>query len=83
MKKNKYKNTKALNVKKGDTVRVLTGKDKGKEGKILKSLPKLSRVVVEGVGLVKRRQRATREGQKGQVVTRPLPIHVSNVKKIS
>ncbi|MEK7650418.1 MAG: 50S ribosomal protein L24 [Patescibacteria group bacterium] len=83
MKKNKYKNTKALNVKKGDTVRVLTGKDKGKEGKILKSLPKLSRVVVEGVGLVKRRQRATKEGQKGQVVTRPLPIHVSNVKKIS
>lgn len=83
MKKNKYKNTKPLNVKKGDTVKVLTGKDKGKEGKILKSLPKVSRVVVEGVGLVKRRQRPNREGQKGQVVTRPLPIHVSNVKKIS
>lgn len=72
-----------LHVKRGDTVRVLTGKDKGREGKVLKSWPKLSRVVVEGVGLIKRRQRATKEGQKGQIVTRPSPIHASNVKKVS
>lgn len=72
-----------MHVKKGDNVRVITGKDKGKEGKVSKAFPSLDRVVVEGVNLRKRRERAKRQGQKGQVVTVATPIHVSNVKKIS
>jgi large subunit ribosomal protein L24 len=72
-----------MHVKKGDKVRVLTGKDKGKEGKIIKSFPKDSRVIVEGLNMVKRRQRATKQGQKGQTVSVAAPMHVSNVKKIS
>lgn len=72
-----------MHVKKGDKVRVLTGKDKGKEGKIVKSLPKEHRVIVEGLNLVKRRQRPTKAGQKGQTVSVASPMDASNVKKIS
>ncbi len=72
-----------MKIKKGDTVRIITGKDKGKEGKIIKAWPKNDRVLVEGANLVQRRERPRREGKKGQVVVKPGPIHVSNVKKIS
>lgn len=72
-----------MHVKKGDKVKVLTGKDKGKEGKIIKSLPKEARVIVEGLNLIKRRQRPTKQGQKGQVLSVAAPMHVSNVKKIA
>ncbi|MBI2100241.1 MAG: 50S ribosomal protein L24 [Candidatus Vogelbacteria bacterium] len=71
-----------MHVKKGDLVRIITGKNKGKEGKIIKAWPRLDRILVEGANLIKRRERARKSGQKGQVVTRPAPIHVSNVKKI-
>ena len=66
-------------IKKGDTVSVLTGKDRGKSGKVLRAFPKLSKVVVEGINLTKKHQRATKANQKGQVVERPMPFHVSNV----
>jgi len=72
-----------LHVKKGDTVVVLSGKDKGKTGTILKAFPKRESVVVEGVNVVKRHRRATRSNQKGQIVERPMPLHVSNIKKSS
>ncbi|MCC6290616.1 50S ribosomal protein L24 [Candidatus Nomurabacteria bacterium] len=71
-----------MKVKKGDTVRIITGKDKGKEGKIIKSLPRENRVIVEGLNLMKRRRRPTKEGQKGQVVSVAAPVHASNVKKV-
>ncbi|MBI5004882.1 MAG: 50S ribosomal protein L24 [Candidatus Lloydbacteria bacterium] len=68
-----------MHIKKNDTVAVITGKDKGKKGKILKAFPKEGRVVVEGVNIKKRHQRARRGGQKGQIVEYPAPMHVSNV----
>ena len=68
-----------LHVKKGDTVMVLTGKDKGKVGKILKAIPKKMRVVVEGVNLIKKHQRPTQSNPEGGIITKEAPIHVSNV----
>jgi large subunit ribosomal protein L24 len=68
-----------LHVTKGDTVRVVRGDDKGKEGKILRVYPKTSRVVVEGVNIVKRHRRAQRAEEQSGIVDFPAPIHSSNV----
>lgn len=68
-----------LLIKKGDTVAVIAGKDKGKTGKVLQTFPKLNRVVVEGVNISKRHLRARRSGEKGQVVEFSMPIHASNI----
>ena len=69
-----------LHIKKGDTVCVLAGKDKGATGKVVKALPKEDRVIVEGVNLVKKHRKANPAGgQQGEVVTKEAPIHVSNV----
>jgi large subunit ribosomal protein L24 len=65
-------------ITKGDTVRVISGDFKGKEGKVLKVLPKKGRVVVEGVNLVKRHRRAT-PTTEGGIIQFPAPIHASNV----
>ncbi|HBL39431.1 TPA: 50S ribosomal protein L24 [Candidatus Uhrbacteria bacterium] len=67
-----------MKFKTGDPIRILTGKDKGKEGKIIQVFPKLDRVVVEGLNLRKRHLRAS-AGRTGQIVEFPAPIHVSNV----
>jgi large subunit ribosomal protein L24 len=75
----------AIKVKKGDTVRVITGKDKGKTGTILHVEPKKSRVFVEGMNIQKRHQRprsirdAQRAGDVGGVIEKEGPIHISNV----
>ena len=71
-----------MHVKKGDKVRVITGKDKGKVGAIVRALPKEDRVVVEGVAIAKRHVKG-RQGQVGRIIERPMPIHVSNVAKVS
>ena len=68
-----------MNVKKGDKVEVITGKDKGKRGEILRSLPQQQRVVVEGAGRVKKAMRPTQQNPQGGIVTMEAPIHVSNV----
>ena len=68
-----------MNIKKGDTVKVLAGKDKGKEGVVLRSLPKKDRVIVEQVNLIKKAMRPTRENPQGGIATMEAPIHVSNV----
>ena len=68
-----------MKVKKGDNVIVIAGKDKGKKGKVVKSLPKDERVVVEGVNIRKRHVKPRRQGEKGQIIEKPSPIHVSNV----
>lgn len=70
-----------MHVKKGDNVLVLTGKDKGKKGKILRAIPKEERVVVEGINLRKMRVRPRKRGDKGQTVESPAPMHASNVRK--
>ena len=68
-----------LRVTKGDTVRVMRGEDKGKEGKILRVYPKTGRVVVEGVNIVKRHRRARRADEQSGIIDFPAPIHASNV----
>ena len=73
---------KTLHVKKGDLVRVVTGKAKGQEGKIIQVLPETERVIVEGVNRVKKHtkvQQAQRGGTTGGIVTQEAPVHVSNV----
>ena len=71
-----------LHIKKGDTVVVLAGNEKGKTGKVLRAYPKLSMVLVEGVGMKKRHQRPRQEGQKGQIVDKQHPIAASRVMNV-
>ncbi|OGJ02753.1 50S ribosomal protein L24 [Candidatus Nomurabacteria bacterium RIFCSPLOWO2_12_FULL_46_14] len=71
-----------MKVKKGDNVIIIAGKDKGKGGKVVKALPKLERVVVEGLNILKKHQRPRKSGEKGSVISVAMPLHVSNVKKI-
>ena len=68
-----------LHVKTGDTVVVISGKDKGKQGKIKAAVPKTSRVVVEGVNQVKRHVKPSQANPKGGIITKEAPIHVSKV----
>ena len=68
-----------MKIKKGDNVIIIAGKDKGKTGKVLSAFPKLNSVVVEGVNISKKHQRAQKSGSKGQMVDKIMPINVSNV----
>lgn len=72
----------SLHVKKNDQVEVITGKDAGKKGIILKANPKANTVVVQGVNIVKKHQKPNREHQAGGIIEKEAPIHVSNVKKV-
>lgn len=67
-------------LKKGDNVKMLTGKDRGKNGKILFVLE--NRVVVEGLNTIKKHQKAKKQGQKGQIVSKERAVHVSSVQMI-
>lgn len=69
----------AMPVTKGDTVRVLRGEDKGKEGKVLRVFTKTGRVTVEGVNIVKRHRKARRAEEQSAIIEMPAPIHHSNV----
>lgn len=71
-----------MKIKKGDTVLVISGNEKGKKGKVLRSLPSGKRIVVEGVNLVKKHQRAKTEGEKGQIIEMPSSLSVSKVKLV-
>jgi len=71
-----------MHIKKGDKVQVITGKDKGKKSVVVRALPSVDRVLVEGVNMKKLHQRPRQEGKKGQIIEQAAPIHVSNVKKI-
>jgi large subunit ribosomal protein L24 len=68
-----------MHVKKGDEVVILTGKDKGKKGTIVKSLPKINKVIVEGLNQVKKHMKPRRTTEKGTTVTISLPMNASNV----
>jgi len=71
-----------MKVKKGDTVVVIAGKDKGAKGKVIKAYPERERVLVEGVNRIKKHTRISqtqRGAQSGGIVTQEAPIHVSNV----
>jgi len=69
----------AAKIKKGDRVVVLTGKDKGRQGNVLKVLPKDERVVVEGLNLVQRHTRPTQSDPQGGIKNKEAALHVSNV----
>jgi large subunit ribosomal protein L24 len=72
-----------LHVKKGDKVVVLTGRDKGKQGTVLEVFPGKERVVVDGINIVKKHQKARPPAEpEGGIKDIPAPIHVSNVKKV-
>jgi large subunit ribosomal protein L24 len=68
-----------IHVTKGDTVRVMRGDDKGKEGKVIRVLPKTGRIVVEGVNIVKKHRKARSEQEPGGIIEMPAPMHASNV----
>lgn len=69
----------SMHVKKGDTVKILSGKDKGKTGEILRSIPQRQRVVVEKCKMVKKAMRPTQQNPQGGITTVEAPLHVSNV----
>lgn len=71
-----------MKIKAGDKVIVLSGKNRGKSGKVTHTFPKESRVIVEGVNIQKKHVRAKRQGEKGQKVEMAAPIDISNVKLI-
>ena len=71
-----------MKVKVGDNVKILVGKDKGKEGKVLKTYKNLDKVVVEGINMVKRHSKPTHTNDEGGIFAIEAPIHVSNVKVV-
>jgi large subunit ribosomal protein L24 len=71
-----------MHVKKGDKVKVISGKDKGKTGVVLAAFPKKNRVLVEGVNLIKKHAKPSQENPQGGIITKEAPIHVSNVMPI-
>ena len=73
---------KKMHVKRGDIVKVISGKDKGKEGKILTAYPETGKVVVEGVALVKKHQKARMQGQESGIIEREAAIDASNVLRV-
>jgi large subunit ribosomal protein L24 len=70
-----------MKIKKGDSVKIITGKDKGKKGKVVRVISKIDKVVVEGINVYKKHQRRRKENEKGSVIDVAMPIHVSNVRK--
>jgi large subunit ribosomal protein L24 len=68
-----------MRIKKGDTVQVIAGKDKGKTGEVLRTLPYENRVVVQGINLRTRHVKPVQEGESGRIVTEEAALHASNV----
>ena len=71
-----------MKIKKGDNVTIITGKDKGKKGKIIRVLVSKNKVIVEGANMMKKHQRPRKSGEKGSMKNIEMPIHASNVKKL-
>ncbi len=68
-----------MRIRKGDTVQVINGKDKGKTGEVLRTLPLENRVVVQGVNMRTRHVKPTQEGESGRIITEEASLHASNV----
>jgi len=71
----------AARIRKGDTVVVIAGRDKGKKGEVLKVMPKENRAIVKGVNLVKKHQKPA-PGVEGGIITKEAPIHLSNLAHV-
>ena len=68
-----------MKIKKGDTIKIISGKDKNKTGKVLKVVPKRNKVLIEGLNLYKKHVKPKREGEKGETVLVPRPMDISNI----
>ena len=68
-----------MRIKKGDNVKVLSGKDRGKTGKVIKAYPGTGKIIVENINLVKKHKRSRQSNEKSERITMPAPINVSNV----
>ncbi len=68
-----------MRIRKGDRVRVLTGKDRGKEGEVSRALPAKNKVIVDGVNVAKKHQKPTRATMQGGIIDKDMPIPVANV----
>lgn len=73
---------KKMHVKRGDTVKVIAGKEKGKEGKVITAMPADGKVIVEGVAVAKRHQKARAQGEEGGIIHKEMPIDASNVMRV-
>ena len=71
-----------MHVKRGDTVVVIAGKDKGKEGKVVAANPEANKVIVEGVAVAKKHQKARMQGQASAIIEKEMPIDASNVMRV-
>jgi large subunit ribosomal protein L24 len=71
-----------MKIKKNDQILIISGKDKGKKGKVLSVFPLSEKLIVENANLVKKHRRPRRQGEKGQLIAIPKPLHISNVKLI-
>ncbi len=69
-------------IKRGDTVKIIAGDDKGKEGEVLKVMPKTSQVIVAGCKIAKKAVKPTEENPNGGFIEKEMPIHISNVAKV-
>lgn len=72
-----------MRIRKGDRVRVLAGKDRGREGEVSRVIPSRNKVIIEGMNIAKRHQKSTRETMQGGIIDKAMPIHVSNVAVLS
>ncbi len=71
-----------MKIKKGDNVIMITGKDRGKKGKVLSVFPQDKKIIIEGLNTVKKHLRAKKEGQKGQIINKERRVDISNVQMI-
>jgi len=72
----------AMKIKKGDTVKIIAGDDKGKEAEVLKVMPKTSQVIVAGCKIAKKSVKPTEQNPQGGFAEVEMPIHISNVAKV-
>jgi large subunit ribosomal protein L24 len=71
-----------MKIKKGDTVLIITGKDRGKQGTVSRAMPQVSKVIIEGLNIVKKHVRPQGQTRQGGVIEKAMPIHVSNTMLI-
>ena len=71
-----------MHVKRGDKVVVIAGKDKGKEGNVVAAFPEANKVIVEGVAVAKKHQKARMQGQESGIINKEMPIDASNVMRV-
>jgi len=69
-----------MKIKKEDTVMIISGKDKGKTGKVVRAFPRQSKIIVAGVNIKKIHKRPTKSNEKGQIIEQAAPFHVSNAQ---